>query len=63
MRGDLHRLEISHFGLHNVKAMLAANDLSQVSRIYLLHVSAANGDKRTFEREIRAFTGIPVTVF
>ena len=59
----LHRLEISHFGLHNVKAMLAANDLSQVSRIYLQHVSAANGDKRTFEREIRAFTGIPVTVF
>ncbi len=59
----LHRLEISHFGLHNVKTMLAANDLRQVSHIYLLHVSAANGDKRTFEREIRAFTGIPVTVF
>ena len=59
----LHRLEISHFGLHNVKAMLAANDLCQVSHIYLLHVSAANGDKRTFEKEIRAFTGIPVTVF
>ena len=59
----LHRLEISHFGLHNVKAMLAANDLRQVSHIYLLHVSAANGDKRTFEKEIRAFTGIPVTVF
>lgn len=59
----LHRLEISHFGLHNVKNMLAANDLCQVSHIYLLHVSAANGDKRTFEKEIRAFTGIPVTVF
>lgn len=59
----LHRLEISHFGLHNVKNMLAANDLRQVSHIYLLHVSAANGDKRTFEKEIRAFTGIPVTVF
>lgn len=59
----LHRLEISHFGLHNVKAMLATNDLCQVSHIYLLHVSAANGDKRTFEKEIRAFTGIPVTVF
>lgn len=59
----LHRLEISHFGLHNVKTMLAANDLRQVSHIYLLHVSAANGDKRAFEREIRAFTGIPVTVF
>lgn len=59
----LHRLEISHFGLHNVKAMLAANHLSQVSHIYLLHVSAANGNKRLFEEEIRAFTGIPVTVF
>ena len=59
----LHRLEISHFGLHNVKAMLAANDLSQVSHIYLLHVSTANGDKRKFEKEIRAFTGVPVTAF
>lgn len=59
----LHRLKISHFALHNVKEMLAANDLSQVSHIYLLHVSAANGNKRLFEKEIRAFTGIPVTVF
>lgn len=57
------RIRNTHFALQDVKAMLAANDLSQVSRIYLLHVSAANGDKRAFEREIRAFTGIPVTVF
>lgn len=59
----LHRLEISHFALHNVKDMLAANDLSQVSHIYLLHVSAANGNKQLFGEKIRAFTGIPVTVF
>ncbi len=57
------RIRNTHFALHDVKAMLAANDLCQVSHIYLLHVSAANGDKRTFEKEIRAFTGIPVTVF
>lgn len=59
----LHRLEISHFGLHNLKTMLIANDLSQVTHIYLLHASSANGDKRLFENEIRALTGIPVTVF
>lgn len=59
----LHRLEVSHFGLHNVKAMLNANDLSQVSHIYLLHVSGANGDKKLFKMEIQACTGIPVTVF
>lgn len=59
----LQRLESSHFGLHNVKAMLAANDLSQVSHIYLLHVSYNNGDKRGFETTIRAMTGIPVTAF
>ena len=59
----LHRLEISHFGLHNVKDMLAANDLSQVSHIYLLHISSSNGSRREFEREIRKLTGIPVTAF
>lgn len=57
------RIRNTHFALHDVKAMLAANDLSQVSHIYLLHVSAANGNKQLFEEEIRAFTGIPVTVF
>lgn len=57
------RIRNAHFALHDVKAMLAANDLSQVSHIYLLHVSAANGNKQLFEKEIRAFTGIPVTVF
>ena len=59
----LQRLEASHFGLHNVKAMLVANDLSQVNHIYLLHVSYNNGDKRGFEAAIRTMTGIPVTVF
>ena len=59
----LHRLEVSHFGLRSVKDMLAANDLSNVSHIYLLHVSHQNGDKALFEKEIRMQTGIPVTVF
>ena len=59
----LHRLEVSHFGLQSVKDMLAANDLSNVSHIYLLHVSRQNGDKALFEKEIRMQTGIPVTVF
>ena len=53
----------SHFSLDNVRAFLSANDLSRVQHIYLLHVSDGNGDREAFGRDIKALTGIPVTVF
>ena len=57
------RLMRSHFSLDNVRTFLTANDLSNVQRIYLLHISGQNGDKDAFRRDIEALTGIPVTVF
>ena len=57
------RLYQSHFSLDNVRAFLSANDLSRVQHIYLLHVSDGNGDREAFGRDIKALTGIPVTVF
>lgn len=57
------RLLQSHFSLDNVRAFLSANDLSRVQHIYLLHVSDGNGDREAFGRDIKALTGIPVTVF
>ena len=57
------RLLQSHFSLDNVRAFLSANDLSRVRHIYLLHVSGGNGDRESFGRDIKALTGIPVTVF
>ena len=55
------RLYQSHFGLRNVLDMLRANDLSRVQRIYLIHISRVNGDPETFAKQVRAFTGKPVT--
>lgn len=57
------RLYQSHFSLDNVRAFLTANDLRRVQHIYLLHVSDGNGDREAFGRDIKALTGIPVTVF
>jgi len=52
------RLLRSHFSLDNVKGFLAANDLSECRKIYLLHLSGGNSDPERFQREIRELTGI-----
>lgn len=56
------RLVRSHFSLKNVLGFLAANDLSQVREIHLLHLSAGNSDAERFAREVREATGKPVYV-
>ncbi len=56
------RLLHSHFSLENVCSFLQSNDLSQVRRIFLIHVSDNNGDKFLFKSQIERLTGIPVTV-
>ncbi len=58
-----HRLFESHFSLEHVKEFFRITDLSQVRQIYLLHVSAGNGDKQKFVDEIKQATGRPVTAF
>ena len=56
------RLIESHFGLDGVKEMLAANDLSRVEGIWLLHMSSVNCDPIRAKREIQAQTGVPVYI-
>lgn len=47
----------SHMSLEHLKQMLAANDLTNVSSIVLLHMSARNSQREAFVREIEAQTG------
>ena len=65
--GKLHpglrrRLLRSHMGLDRVLAFLAANDLSQVRGIMLLHLSDGNSDAMGFKKAIQAATGRMVAV-
>lgn len=53
------RLYRSHMSLSTVKKFLAANDLSRVIEIHLLHLSAANSDPEYFRQEIMKATGKP----
>lgn len=56
------RLIQSHMSLENLKDMLAANDLSKVQEIHLLHLSDSNSDEALFKREIQELTGKVVYV-
>lgn len=56
------RLMTTHLELNTCKAVLAANDLSNVSEIVLLHLSDNNSDEGRFKSEIEAFTGKPVYI-
>lgn len=47
----------SHMSLAHLKEMLAANDLSKVTRIVLIHMSGRNSNKEAFVREIEKQTG------
>lgn len=58
-----NRLLRSHFSLDNVKTFLAANDLSDCRRIYLLHLSGGNSDLERFKREIQELTGIVTEIY
>lgn len=53
-----NRLLTSHFSLEHVKQFLAANDLSNVKELILLHLSDRNSDSARMIREIKELTGI-----
>ena len=59
-----HRKHIiqDHLSLETAKGLLAANDLSQVREIHLLHLSRGNSDADMFKREIEKLTGKPVFI-
>lgn len=54
------RLLCSHMELEQTKAVLRAQDLSEVGSIVLIHLSDNNSDEQRFVREIRNQTGCPV---
>lgn len=58
----LNRVIRSHMSLTNCKAMLGANDLSQVNNIVLIHLSDGNSDAVRFKREVEEQTGKVVHV-
>ena len=57
-----NRILQSHFSLENCKDMLAANDLSQVNNIVLIHLSDSNSDEKQFQKEVSELTRKNVTV-
>ena len=64
---DIHpaqrdRLLASHMSLETLLDMLAANDLSQVREIHLLHLSDSNADADCFRDTVMQVTGRPVFV-
>jgi len=52
----------THMSLERLLDMLAANDLSNVQEIHLLHLSDANSDEEAFATTVRRATGCPVYV-
>jgi phosphoribosyl 1,2-cyclic phosphodiesterase len=57
-----NRILQSHFSLANCKDMLAANDLSNVNNIVLIHLSDSNSNEKQFHKEVSELTGKNVTV-
>jgi phosphoribosyl 1,2-cyclic phosphodiesterase len=67
LRGDISadrfkRTTRTHMSLERLLEMLAANDLSAVQEIHLLHLSDANSDEEAFAAAVRRATGCPVYV-
>lgn len=56
------RIRRNHMSLERLLQMLAANDLSRVEAIWLLHLSEQNSDEEMFARRVREVTGRPVYV-
>lgn len=54
---DVRRFK-SHMSLDRLKAMLAANDLTQARKIVLIHLSDAKADEKRMVREIAELTGV-----
>jgi phosphoribosyl 1,2-cyclic phosphodiesterase len=52
----------THMSLERLLKMLAANDLSKVEEIHLLHLSNENSNEEEFKRAVTRATGIPTFV-
>ena len=56
------RLRHSHMSLENCIGLLKANDLTSCREIWLIHLSASNGDAEEFKRKVQEATGCTVYV-
>ena len=56
------RIVENHMSLDRVKAMLFANDLSNVEEIWLLHLSEQNSCEKRFKEEVQKITGKPTYI-
>lgn len=57
-----NRILKSHMSLDHCKQMLAANDLTEVNNIVLIHLSDSNSNEIQFKNEVQNLTGKNVTV-
>jgi phosphoribosyl 1,2-cyclic phosphodiesterase len=57
-----NRILKNHFSLEDCKVMLAANDLSMVNNIVLIHLSDSNSHEADFKNEVYQLTGKTVNV-
>lgn len=56
------RIITNHMSIQTAKELLAANDLSAVNNIVLIHLSDGNSNERDFQRQIELATSKTVTI-
>lgn len=61
-RRQLGRLLRSHMAVETTVKFLQANDLSNLRRLWLIHLSDRNSDAADFKCRVQAVTGVPVIV-
>lgn len=52
----------SHMSLENVLELLQANDLSKTKRVYAIHLSDTNSDRKLIKRKLQEATGKEIIV-
>lgn len=56
------RVITSHMSIKTCREMLAANDLSAVQKIVLIHLSDRNSNAKDFQKQVQEQTGKPVFI-
>jgi len=56
------RLLHSHMELETAKGIIAANDMTNVNEVVLIHLSGNNSDSERFAREVSAISGKPTYI-
>lgn len=56
------RIKVSHMSIEHLEEFFKANDLADVKKLYLIHLSENNGNANVFRRRIRKVTGKDVEI-